>query len=384
MISTFGGYKHGVVMNIVSQRPNAPKLPPNLQPLLDADFPVFSGAEMARRRAALTEIMSKAGTAHVLLSGGDRKGSAMQWLTGWPPGGGHFCVVTPGEQDAIWVKNPNNAPLAKIFASAAKVSWGPEGSLALAIEELTRRGAKGKAVGIIGSYGHSLHEKLSEAGFKPTDLGRAYTRLRLVKSPEELDWLRIGCALTDMAVEALGRDTQPGMTEHELGDVIERAYVRWAGMTQIHYTGVTSMAAPDCCVPRQLPINRVVRQGDVMFTEISVSFWSYPGQVQRSFTDRRRSHAALSRPVSMRRGYVPRHSQGAQARRAARRHLRRRRGHRQGRLHHLRRSGAWLWRRRLSAAGARHARAPIRTGARFHLRRTHDRGDSAFRHHEGW
>jgi Xaa-Pro aminopeptidase len=271
-------------MNIVSKEPSAPRLPANLRSLFEAEIPVFSKPEMQRRRAALTEIMTKAGASHVLLSGGDRKGSAIQWLTGWPPGGGHFVVFTPGEQDALWVKNPNNAPLARVFATEARVSWGPEGSLNLAIEELIRRGAKGKSVGIIGSYGQSLHEKLTDAGLKPVDLGRAYTRLRLVKSAEELDWLRIGCALTDLGVEALGRDTAPGMTEHELGDIIERAYVRWGGMTQIHYTGVTAMAAPDCCVPRQLPLNRVVRTGDVMFTEISVSFWSYPGQVQRSFT----------------------------------------------------------------------------------------------------
>ena len=56
-------------------------------------------AEIARRRQALAEIMEKAGASHVLLSGGDRKGSAIQWLTGWPPGGGHFVVFTPGEQD---------------------------------------------------------------------------------------------------------------------------------------------------------------------------------------------------------------------------------------------------------------------------------------------
>ena len=271
-------------MNVISSPASAPRLAAHLQPLFSAPFPVFSPAEIARRRKALAEIMEKAGASHVLLSGGDRKGSAIQWITGWPPGGGHFVVFTPGQQDALYVKNPNNAPLARVFAPDAKVSWGAEGSLNLTIQELTRRGAKGKTIGIIGSYGHSLHEKLTESGFTPVDLGRAYTRLRLVKSAEELDWLRIGCALTDMAVEALGRDAAPGMSEHELGDIIERAYVRWAGMTQIHYTGVTSMAAPDCCVPRQLPINRIVQQGDVMFTEISVSFWSYPGQVQRSFT----------------------------------------------------------------------------------------------------
>ena len=271
-------------MNIVSREPNAPKLPSNLQPLFDAEVPAFSQGQMERRRKALTEIMEKAGASHMLLSGGDRKGSAIQWLTGWPTGSGHFVVFTPGEQDALYVKNPNNAPLAKIFAPAAKVSWSAEGSLNLVTQELIRRGAKGKSVGIIGSYGHSLHEKLTDTGFTPVDLSRAYTRLRLIKSPEELNWLRIGCALTDMGVEALGRDTAPGMTEHELGDIVERGYTRWAGMTQIHYTGVTSMADPNCCVPRQLPINRVVQKGDVMFTEISASFWSYPGQVQRSFT----------------------------------------------------------------------------------------------------
>ena len=237
---------------------------------------------MAHRRTALADAMAEAGAKHALLSGGDRKGSAIQWLTGWPPGGGHFVVFTPSETDALFVKNPNNAPLARIMAPKATVGWSAEGSQALMIDELLRRGAKGETVGVIGSYGHSLHEKLVAAGIKPIDLNRAYTKLRLVKSSEELDWLRVGCALTDLAVEALERELAPGQTEHELADIIERAYVRWGGMTQIHYTGVTSMANPDCCVPSQLSRNRKVNAGDVVFTEIAVSFWSYPGQLQRT------------------------------------------------------------------------------------------------------
>lgn len=257
-------------------------LPDRLRPLFEAEFPVFSAGEMARRRSALAAALAEAGAAHALLSGGDRKGSAIQWFTGWPPGGGHFVVFTPGERDALFVKNPNNAPLARIMASEASVGWGPEGSVALAVGELLRRGAKDRTVGIIGSYGHSLHEKLVASGIRPVDINRAYSRLRLVKSEEELDWLRIGCALTDLGVEALVRNVRPGLTEHQLGDVIERAYVPLGGMTQIHYTGVTSMRDPDCCVPSQLPRNRVVQPGDVVFTEISASFWSYPGQVQRT------------------------------------------------------------------------------------------------------
>lgn len=263
-------------------KPPRPKLPPHLDKLLDAEVPKFTAAEMARRRQAITEAMQQAGAAAILFSGGDRKGSATQWLTGWPSTSGHYVVFTPGEQDYLSVKNPNNLPLAKILAPETRCDWNAEGSEKLAIAELTRRGAKGCKVGVIGSYSHALHERLAGAGFDPVDMSRAYTRLRFVKSAEELDFLRVGCAFTDLAVEALAREAAPGLDEHDLGDIIERAYVPWGGMTQIHYTSCTSMANPDTCVPSQLPRMKKVHAGDVLVTEISASFWSYPGQVQRT------------------------------------------------------------------------------------------------------
>jgi Xaa-Pro aminopeptidase len=263
-------------------KPARPKLPPHLDALLMAEVPRFSSDEFARRRKALGEAMQAAGASHLLLSGGERKGSATQWITGWPTSSGHFVVFTPGEQDVLSVKNPNNLPLAKILAPDTDCTWSAEGSEKIAIAELVRRGAKGKKVGIVGSYSHALHDRLTAADIEPVDVSRAYTRLRLVKSAEELDFLRVGCALTDLAVEALAREAAPGLTEHDLGDIIERAYVPWGGMTQIHYTSVTSMTAPDTCVPSQLPRMRKVSAGDVLVTEISVSFWAYPGQVQRT------------------------------------------------------------------------------------------------------
>jgi Xaa-Pro aminopeptidase len=250
--------------------------------LLGEEAPRFSAQEIGRRRSDLAEAMRAAGASHVLMSGGDRRGSAIQWLTGWPPGAQHYVVFTPGHQDALFVKNPNNAALARILAPDARVDWSAQGSTTLAVEELISRGAKGQTVGIIGSYSHALHERLSAAGVKPIDMTRDYNRLRLIKSEEELEWTRIGCAMTDAAVEALERNVRPGMTEHQLADVIERAYVPWGGLTQIHYTGVTSMTTPDCCVPSQLARNRKVAAGDAVFTEIAVSFWSYPGQIQRT------------------------------------------------------------------------------------------------------
>src|SRR6185295_8961301 len=85
-------------------------------------------------------------------------------------------------------------------------------------------------------------------------------------------------------IEALANDIEPGQSEHELSTIIERAFLPWGGVTQIHYLGLTAMADPDCCVPSQFPRARRVAVGDVVFSEISVLFWGYSGQVLRSFT----------------------------------------------------------------------------------------------------
>jgi Xaa-Pro aminopeptidase len=76
----------------------------------------------------------------------------------------------------------------------------------------------------------------------------------------------------------------PGLTERQLGDLIERAYVADGGTNWIHYIGATAMADPDVGVPRQFPSTRKVQRGDVVFAEISASFWDHTGQVLRSFT----------------------------------------------------------------------------------------------------
>ena len=79
-------------------------------------------------------------------------------------------------------------------------------------------------------------------------------------------------------------NTKPGLTERELANLVERAYVGQGGTTFIHYIGVTSMAEPQLCVPPQFPSSRKVQTGDVVFCELSASWWDYSGQVLRSFT----------------------------------------------------------------------------------------------------
>jgi Xaa-Pro aminopeptidase len=148
---------------------------------------------------------------------------------------------------------------------------------------LLARGAAGQTVGLIGQCNYALMQSLVSAGCKLVDLNRAYNGMRLIKSDEEFDWARIACAYSDLGIEALARDIRPGMSEHELAAIIERAYLPWGGMNQIHFVGLTSMADPDCCVPSQIPRARRVAAGDVVFSEISALFWGYSGQVLRTY-----------------------------------------------------------------------------------------------------
>jgi Xaa-Pro aminopeptidase len=262
----------------------APKLPPHLLSLLQQETPHFSTAEMKRRRDAFASALADAGCDHALLIGVDRRGSALQWLSGWPANTDNYLVVTPGKQDVLYVRYPNHQPQAQVLAPEADVRWGAKGGGALAIDELLARGAKGKTVGVIGTFNLGYFERLQAAGFRLVDANKIYTRLRLIKSDEEIEWTRIGAALSDAGLEGLASNMRPGMNEHELAALIEHAYVPWGGGTGIHHLGVTSMAAPDCCVPSQFPRNRTLKAGDMVFTEISSLFWSYSGQVLRSFT----------------------------------------------------------------------------------------------------
>ncbi|MFY9693312.1 MAG: M24 family metallopeptidase [Xanthobacteraceae bacterium] len=258
-------------------------LPPRLGAIHEAEYPRFSGAEMARRRAAIDRLLEEAGLDHVVYCGANRFGSAVQWLTGWPVTAEAVGVFTPGKPDALFVQHVNHVPLARRLAVPAEVEWGGGSSIGAAIAALDHRGARPGRVGVIGPMSFEQHDKLAARFGAPVNLNRRYTQLRQIKSAEELDWLRIGAALTDRGMLALRDVLRPGSSERELADAVERSYVALGGTNVIHFIGVTPMAAPRLAVPTQFIANRIVARGDAVVAEIATAFWEHPGQVLRSF-----------------------------------------------------------------------------------------------------
>ena len=258
-------------------------LPDRLRRIVGAEFPRFSDTEMARRRRGVEALLADAECNHLVFCGANRFGSAVQWLTGWPVTAEAVGVLTPGQRDVLFVQYHNHVPQARRLARDAKVAWGGQSSIRAATAELEKRGATSGTVAVIGPLSADQHDMLAAKFGKPANLNRAYVRLRQVKSAEELDWLSIGAYFSDLGMMALRDGLRLGLTERELGDLVERAYVQIGGTNVIHYFGVTPMRDPQSAVPAQFPSTRRVEAGDIVFAEISAAFWDYPGQVLRSF-----------------------------------------------------------------------------------------------------
>ena len=268
----------------MDHKPPAPRIDDRLREILDEPFPRFSDAEMRRRRQAVETVMAAADVRHLLLCGAGFRGSAVPWLTHWPVTTEAVGVLTPGEKDALFVQYYNHVPMATRLATDADVQWGGASTIESVAHELERRGAAGQRIGVFGPLGFTQRDALADRGYEVVNLNRQYVGLRLVKSEEELDWFRIGAALSDLAIDALLANMRSGLDEHDLGDICEHAYGPWGGRTVIHFFGVTSMASPNLEVPAQFTSRRKVAPGDVVFTEISAAFWEHSGQVLRTFT----------------------------------------------------------------------------------------------------
>lgn len=246
-------------------------------------YPRFSDAEMQRRHEAVAEVMGRCHVDHLLVYGANKFGTAVGWLTRWPVTREAYVVLSPGERDALFVDFYNHVPLATRIATEADVAGCEGRGIENALAELRRRGADGKRIGVIGPLPWRAAAQLRDVG-APVSLDAEYTKLRLIKSAEEIAWLRTGCGLTDRAVEALRAGARPGVSERELGAMVEGAYLGEGGTTHIHYFATTPMDEPGTSVPAQWPSTRRLRTGDALVCEISAAWWDYVGQVLRTYT----------------------------------------------------------------------------------------------------
>ncbi len=250
----------------------------------DTFYPTFSDQEMTRRRHLIAEVMGSAGVSHLVVYGADRSGSAIPWLTEWPVTREAALLFTPGEPLRLFVQHYNHLPNARRIASGCEVEWGGPSTIARVDDVLTARRRRDQRVGVLGPLRFNDQHRLAGSVGELVGLDREYQELRLVKSAEEIERMEVAARLSDLAIHAIVDRVEVGMDERKVAAIVEEAYLSQGGTNHIHYFGATSMSDPDQCVPAQFQSTRKLESGDILFCEISASFWGYEGQVLRSFT----------------------------------------------------------------------------------------------------
>ncbi len=251
-------------------------------------FDRFSAEEMERRRGLARTLMDEHGLDALVLfgnSGVNRHNQAnVFWLTNHLDLHHCYLVLPRDSEPTLLVGLTNHVPNAREVSDIRAVEWGGYRPA----ERIAERLGAARRVGLVGvnatfdmgmPYAHylTLRDRVGEV----VDVTRKFQRLRLVKSDEELEWLRRAAELSDKAMVAVAEGARPGMTEVELVALAEHAYRSEGGMPHITFLRSMAMDDPTGCVPAQNPSHRPLERGDVIITEFSASYWGYSGQLHR-------------------------------------------------------------------------------------------------------
>jgi Xaa-Pro dipeptidase len=252
-----------------------------------AEFPRFSEAEYARRWDAVRALMDREGLGALVVHAGAGGPGPVNWLTGYLPKQPTWLVVLP-EEPVLLLHFLNHVPTARAMSVVTDVRcYWP--SAARAVGDLLReRGCATGRVGVVGTSTSIPHRQfedlrapLPDATF--VDVAGPYNHLRWIRSDEELEWFRASGALLDDACEFLAEELRPGMTEFDVETALHRSFLPRGGHLGLAFLASTSMTDPDRISPWQFLTGRTLRPGDVVITEITVSYWGYGAQIHRPF-----------------------------------------------------------------------------------------------------
>lgn len=251
----------------------------------EAAYPAFSTDEMSHRYRIVREVMRAADLSALVLYSTLSSYHEVLYLSNFMATRDAFFVFPAEGEPTLFAQMFNHVPNARRLATVADVRWGGLDSATAVAESLRERGLDGGRIGLAGPISFKQHDLLRKTLPQVvfTDFMPQLARIRLIKSEEELGFLRKGAELSDLAIEALEREARPGVTEHELAAIVEGAYLGLGGKNHIHYMAATPMGNPDLCVPAQYQSGRALQVGDVLITEISAHYRGYAGQILRPF-----------------------------------------------------------------------------------------------------
>ncbi len=106
------------------------------------------------------------------------------------------------------------------------------------------------------------------------------TKLRLSKSPEELDIIRKAIAITTGAFMRILKFVKPGVAEYEIEAEIIHEYISKRATGHSFYPIVAS--GPGACVLHYVENNRICQDGDLLLIDTGAEYANYAGDLSRT------------------------------------------------------------------------------------------------------
>jgi Xaa-Pro aminopeptidase len=261
----------------------------------DAVYNKFSDAEFARRHAAARKLMERDGLDALILTGGPdiySHGSGVTWGAGLIDERAmcqYMVLPMKGEPTLIYPHYGCHIEAARRQVSVKDVRSGQHGKYGKAVAErlIELKLQKGR-IGItaanrtgpeyMGVQAYlDLKQLMPEAKFEfcPTLLHELTYR----KSPEELKAMAMAGRIAIKALEAVKATAKPGVREYQLAGAVMNAVLSAGGRHHLLMIGSTSQHDPKIIFPNPNPSARVLKEGDIILSELAMSYMGYSAKI---------------------------------------------------------------------------------------------------------
>ncbi len=155
-----------------------------------------------------------------------------------------------------------------------------EDPIGLLVENIERLGLGDAVIGIAEDapwgWVNRLQAKLPGVHF--VDASPYLSHERMVKSPQELDWMRMACAITDRALETGFEQLHTGITEKQLAADITSELQ--AGGGEMGFAGV--LFGDRAALPHGYPSERELKPGNGVLVDIGTKIHGYFSDITRT------------------------------------------------------------------------------------------------------
>ncbi len=261
----------------------------------DAEYDRFSREEYERRWAAARDVMDREGLDGMLLTGSPNNyslGALVTWASGlMDPRAMCQYMVLPRHGDPVLLHPHSGTHLEAVrrYVAVDDVRGSGEANYGGALVSiLTEKGLATGRIGVSAAdrngpeyMGLQVHRDLTaglpdlEMVFIP-DLMHQLTYLH---SAEELAAMTRAGELAVDALRAVAARVAPGVREYQLSAAAVHAMMDGGGDPHLTMMTSTSMADPRAVYPSPRPSGRVLRDGDVIVSELSARFLGWSAKI---------------------------------------------------------------------------------------------------------